>query len=71
MIYRPRLKEAPAAEGAVEVTVKGDKPPREVTRRVLEQREIQMIPGTNGDALRAIEKRTCPASRGRRASPAC
>jgi TonB family protein len=57
VIYRPRLAEvAPAdPDAAVEVTVRGEKPPREVTRRVLEQREVQKIPGTNGDALRAIE----------------
>jgi TonB family protein len=51
---RPVEKGAPAPEVA-EITVRGEKPPREVTRRVLEQREVQKIPGTNGDALRAIE----------------
>ncbi len=56
VIYRPRLVELPkGADEPVEVTVKGDRPPREVTRRVLEEREIQKIPGTNGDALRSIE----------------
>lgn len=56
VVYRPRLLPALAkGDEALEVTVKGEKPPREVTRRVLEQREIQKIPGTNGDALRAIE----------------
>ncbi|MBX3259395.1 MAG: TonB family protein [Labilithrix sp.] len=38
-----------------EVTVRGSKPPREVTKRTLEQRELSRIPGTNGDALRAIQ----------------
>jgi TonB family protein len=38
-----------------EVTVKGQKPPREVTKRTLEQRELTRIPGTNGDALRAVQ----------------
>ncbi|MBX3229360.1 MAG: TonB family protein [Labilithrix sp.] len=38
-----------------EVTVKGTKPPREVTKRTLEQRELTRIPGTNGDALRAVQ----------------
>lgn len=40
--------------GVIEVVVEGKKPPREVTRRVIEKREIERIPGTNGDALRSI-----------------
>jgi TonB family protein len=39
----------------VEVTVRGERPPREVTRRTIEQREISRIPGTNGDALRSLQ----------------
>ncbi len=38
-----------------EVYVHGERPPREVTRRVIERREIQRIPGTSGDALRSIQ----------------
>lgn len=38
-----------------EVQVRGVRPAREVTKRTLEQREISRIPGTNGDALRAIQ----------------
>lgn len=38
-----------------EVTVRGTRPPREVTKRTLEQRELARIPGTSGDALRAIQ----------------
>lgn len=38
-----------------EVVVRGERPPREVTRRTLERREIQRIPGTSGDALRSIQ----------------
>jgi len=45
---------APELEG-IEVTVQGERPPREVTRRTIEQREIARVPGTGGDALRAIE----------------
>jgi TonB family protein len=41
--------------GALEVSVRGDRPPREVVKRTLEQREIARIPGTNGDALRSIQ----------------
>jgi TonB family protein len=40
--------------GPLEVTVRGERPPREVTRRTIEQREIARIPGTNGDALRSL-----------------
>lgn len=39
----------------VEVVVLGEKLPREVTRRTLERREISKVPGTGGDALRAIQ----------------
>ena len=44
-----------AVEDIEEVTVRGKRPPREVTKRTLEQRELSRIPGTNGDALRAIQ----------------
>jgi TonB family protein len=39
----------------LEVVVVGERPPREVTRRVIERREIDRIPGTSGDALRSIQ----------------
>lgn len=39
----------------IEITVKGERPPREVTRRTLERREIARIPGTSGDALRSLQ----------------
>ncbi len=42
-------------EDVQEVEVKGEKPPREVTKRTLEQREINRIPGTGGDALRSLQ----------------
>jgi TonB family protein len=46
----------PPDEGEMEeITVKGTRPPREVTRRTLEQREMTRIPGTSGDALRALQ----------------
>jgi len=41
--------------GTIEVTVKGERPPREVTRRTIERREIERIPGTSGDALKSLE----------------
>ncbi len=44
-----------AEGGGLEVTVRGERPPREVTKRTLERREISRIPGTNGDALRSIQ----------------
>jgi len=43
------------ASDELEVVVRGERPPREVTRRTLERREIQRIPGTSGDALRSIQ----------------
>lgn len=44
-----------AEEGAIEVTVTGERPPREVTRRTIERREVERIPGTSGDAIRSLE----------------
>jgi TonB family protein len=50
------LRLSPAVEpGAIEVTVTGTRPPREVTRRTIERREMERIPGTSGDALRSIQ----------------
>jgi len=45
---------APISEG-IEITVQGEKPPREVTKRTIERREIERIPGTSGDALRSLQ----------------
>lgn len=45
---------APAVTG-IEVTVRGELPPREVTKRTIERREMSRIPGTSGDALRSIQ----------------
>lgn len=39
----------------LEIVVEGERPPREVTRRTIERREIERIPGTGGDALRALQ----------------
>ncbi len=47
----PGVQDAPTEE----VTVKGEKPPREVTKRTLDQREMNRIPGTSGDALRSLQ----------------
>ena len=44
-----------AAEGTLEVIIRGKRPPREVTKRTLEKREIEKIPGTSGDALRSLQ----------------
>lgn len=51
VVYRLAAK----SDGVAEVTVRGDPPPREVTRRELSRRELSRIPGTNGDALKAIQ----------------
>ncbi len=42
-------------EAGEEVTVKGARPPREVTRETVTEEEINRIPGTNGDAIRSLE----------------
>ncbi|MBI5534298.1 MAG: TonB family protein [Deltaproteobacteria bacterium] len=42
-------------EGELQVVIRGQRPPREVTKRTIERREIERIPGTNGDALRSLQ----------------
>ncbi len=51
-VAQPKVKGEDEVE---EVRVKGQRPPREVTRRTIEQREMSRIPGTNGDALRSLQ----------------
>ena len=52
----PAVQPPPDAGADVEeVEVHGEAPPREVTKRTLEQREINRIPGTGGDALRSLQ----------------
>jgi TonB family protein len=51
----PPVVDLAPGEVVEEVRVRGERPPREVTKRTLEQRELQRIPGTSGDALRAIQ----------------
>jgi TonB family protein len=41
--------------GGLEVSVQGDRPPREVTKHTLQEDEIEHIPGTNGDALKSLQ----------------
>lgn len=45
----------PKSGAVLEITVRGKRPPREVVKRTLEQREIARIPGTNGDALKSLQ----------------
>jgi TonB family protein len=45
----------PGVPGVIDIEVTAERPPREVTRRTIEKREIERIPGTNGDALRSIQ----------------
>jgi len=47
--------ETAAAVEEFEATAEVAAPPREVTRRTVEKEELTRIPGTRGDALRAIE----------------
>ncbi|MGD0525251.1 MAG: TonB family protein [Polyangiaceae bacterium] len=51
----PKTIAAPASDDEQQVEVHGDKPPREVTKFTLDEREIARIPGTNGDALRSLQ----------------
>ena len=56
----PPAPPAPAAAPAeappvTDVEIVGDRVPREVTRRTVDQHEIRTMPGTNGDALRSLE----------------
>ena len=63
--YRPTPADAPAAPATPgarpanadedEATVRARRPAREVTRQTLEFREILRMPGTGGDALRAVQ----------------
>jgi TonB family protein len=47
---------APKADAdGLTVVVRGVRPSREVTRRTLSRRELSRVPGTSGDALRAIQ----------------
>ncbi len=39
---------------AIEVSVYGTRPPREVVRRTITRREMTRVPGTGGDALRSL-----------------
>jgi TonB family protein len=57
LVYRPLRRSGGARpeEPMEEVRVRGARPAREVTRRTLTRREIERIPGTNGDALRSLE----------------
>ncbi len=49
VVYRPKL-----AAVVDEVVVRGEAPPREVTKRSLGREELSRVPGTGGDALKAI-----------------
>jgi hypothetical protein len=55
----PRAAAEPATEPGDELEFEGtaevEAPPRDVTKRSVEQQVVQNMPGTRGDALRAIE----------------
>ena len=44
-----------AAGGPLEVTVRGARPDREITKRSIARQELEKVPGTSGDALRAVQ----------------
>ncbi len=51
----PAAEAAPPVEGSLEIEVEGERRKREPTMRVLEMEEVTKLPGTNGDALRAVQ----------------
>jgi TonB family protein len=54
--FAPAPAPAPAPPDAVQdIDVRGDRAPREVTRRSFDAEEILRMPGTNGDALHSLE----------------
>ncbi|MBI5534414.1 MAG: TonB-dependent receptor [Deltaproteobacteria bacterium] len=48
--YRVRV-----TAGPLEVRIQGERPDREVTRRTMERKELSVIPGTSGDAIKAVQ----------------
>jgi len=46
---------APSLGSAIVVSVLGERPPREVSRRTITRREVTSVPGTGGDALRSLQ----------------
>ena len=42
-------------DGPLEVTVRGERPDREITKRTIQRDELAKVPGTSGDALRAVQ----------------
>jgi TonB family protein len=54
VIYRLGAKKKPAYSG-FGATAVIDAPPREVVKRTIDREELTRIPGTRGDALRAVE----------------
>ncbi|MGB5372173.1 MAG: TonB family protein [Polyangiales bacterium] len=54
VIYRLGAKKRAAYRGFGEIAVI-DAPPREVVKRTIDKEELTRIPGTRGDALRAVE----------------
>lgn len=56
VVYRPSPVPVKAnPDGPIEIEVKGEKPPREVTRHVIDAAELKKVPGTNGDPVRVVE----------------
>jgi len=45
----------PVATASAEIVVEGTRPVREVTRRSMARKELLLVPGTSGDALRALQ----------------
>lgn len=52
---RVKYNLVPALDNPLVITVRGQRPHREVTKRTVTRRELNRVPGTSGDALRALE----------------
>ncbi len=55
LTLRLNVMTADTDNGAFGATARVDPPPREVTRRTIPREQLTSIPGTRGDALRAVE----------------
>lgn len=55
IVYRMLRSDASASSDTFSATAVADPPPREVVRRSIQREQLTRIPGTRGDALRAVE----------------
>jgi len=53
--HEKSAEQQPQQPTAIDIVVEGERPPRGVTHHSVEQREMDRIPGTGGDALKSIQ----------------